>query len=224
MIGADSPFFDIAATVPENTPPGRLRDMFQALLEDRFELKFHRGSESRETFALTVDKSGPKLKPSIQAPQIPSALADLDTSRGVGGFFGPVETLTVPSADGRDAVTAISSQQMGTVRQSGDQFGAQRWEASSISMQGLAELLDKAAPLPLPIVDQTRLTDRFEIVLEVSLRDLRSGNPGDPSEMEASILNAFNDGLRRLGLKLEHARGQVETIIVDSIERTPSEN
>jgi hypothetical protein len=63
----------------------------------------------------------------------------------------------VRNADGSDSVTLISNPHMGTVRQTGDQYRGERWEASSTSMAGLADLLDHVAPLPLPVVDMTEL-------------------------------------------------------------------
>ena len=48
---------------------------------------------------------------------------------------------------------------MGTVRQTGEPFQIQRWEAPSISLEGLADLLDKVLPLSSPVVDTTGLKD-----------------------------------------------------------------
>jgi uncharacterized protein (TIGR03435 family) len=42
--------------------------------------------------------------------------------------------------------------------------------------------------------------------------------------MEEAILRGFNDGLMKLGLRLERRKGPVETLIVDRVEQTPTEN
>ena len=55
--------FDVEAKVPEGTPKEQLNAMLQSLLEERFGLKVHRGTQSRQGFALVVGKNGPKLKP-----------------------------------------------------------------------------------------------------------------------------------------------------------------
>jgi uncharacterized protein (TIGR03435 family) len=57
------------------------------------------------------------------------------------------------------------------------------------------------------------------MTLEVEFNDL-----GNPAEMEARVVRAFNDGLRKLGLQLERRRGEVPTLIVDHVEKTPTEN
>jgi uncharacterized protein (TIGR03435 family) len=42
--------------------------------------------------------------------------------------------------------------------------------------------------------------------------------------MEQTVVRGFNEGLRKLGLKLERRKGTVEALIVDHVEKTPSEN
>jgi uncharacterized protein (TIGR03435 family) len=93
-------------------------------------------------------------------------------------------------------------------------------------MAGLADLLDHVAPLQLPVVDMTELRGRFRLVLDVTLGDLRNtpGGGDRAADTEAMVLERFNIGLRMLGLQLERRQGRVETIIVDHVERVPTEN
>jgi uncharacterized protein (TIGR03435 family) len=55
--------FDIETKVPEGTPKEQLNAMLQSLLEERFALKVHRETQTRQGFALVVGKNGPKLNP-----------------------------------------------------------------------------------------------------------------------------------------------------------------
>jgi len=55
--------FDIEAKVPDGTRKEELNAMLQSLLEERFDLKVHRGSQTGQGFALRVGKNGPRLKP-----------------------------------------------------------------------------------------------------------------------------------------------------------------
>ncbi|HLK67654.1 MAG TPA: TIGR03435 family protein [Bryobacteraceae bacterium] len=55
--------FDIEAKVADGTRKEELNAMLQSLLEERFGLKVHRGTQTRQGFALAVGKNGPKLKP-----------------------------------------------------------------------------------------------------------------------------------------------------------------
>lgn len=43
-------------------------------------------------------------------------------------------------------------------------------------------------------------------------------------DMEEAVLTAFNNGLLKLGLRLERRKGPLETIVVDRVEKTPTEN
>jgi uncharacterized protein (TIGR03435 family) len=93
-------------------------------------------------------------------------------------------------------------------------------------MAGLADVLDHVAPLPLPVVDMTELRGRYRLVLDVTLADLRNtpGGGDRVADTEAMVLKSFNSGLRKLGLQLERRQGRVEMIIVDHVERVPTEN
>lgn len=75
-VGSDgdvNTYYDISAVADGNDSPTRdqFRQMMQALLADRFKLKFHRETKEMPVYALVVAKGGPKFKPS--APEaIPS--------------------------------------------------------------------------------------------------------------------------------------------------------
>jgi uncharacterized protein (TIGR03435 family) len=58
--------FDLEAKVPGSTPPtpDQFRAMMQNLLAERFQLKVHPETKQVAIYALTVDRSGSKLKPS----------------------------------------------------------------------------------------------------------------------------------------------------------------
>lgn len=83
----------------------------------------------------------------------------------------------------------------------------------------------------------TRSGGRYQLVLEVSLSDLPGarqrnlGTPGataeadnPPVDIEEIVLKAFNTGLQKLGLRLEPRKAPLETIVVDRVEKTPTEN
>jgi uncharacterized protein (TIGR03435 family) len=54
--------YDIDAIAPGSPSDDDLRLMFQVLLEERFQLKYHWESRTLTMYDLTVGKSGPKLK------------------------------------------------------------------------------------------------------------------------------------------------------------------
>jgi uncharacterized protein (TIGR03435 family) len=62
-IWLESDRFEVIAKAPATTPPATVNLMLQSLLSDRFKLVFHNGSQPLPTFALTIGKAPPKLKP-----------------------------------------------------------------------------------------------------------------------------------------------------------------
>ena len=223
MMALGSPRFNIAATLPQGASENQVPEMFQALLADRFKLAIHRGTDNLPVYALVVAKGGLKVKEA--APEV--VTQDADAPPSLDGFYGNIQSRTIPSVDGKTSVTMISNPRMGTVRQTDHLDGVQRWEAAGISIEGLADLLDNVAPLSSPILDMTGLKGRYQLVLEVSLKD----PPGEPraadyptEDMGAKIVKRFNDGLLKLGLRLELRKGPMEILVVDHVEKIPTEN
>jgi uncharacterized protein (TIGR03435 family) len=239
MVGLGSPRFDVAAKLPQGASEHQVPEMVQALLADRFQLAIHRGPKEQAIYALVVAKGGLKMKdaaPETVAP-LPAAATDPDAPPATIAIFGDVVSRTAPNADGSGNTTTISNSRMGTVRWTEGPNLTWRWEAPSITLEGLAELLERAVPLPSPVIDMTGWKGRYQVVLEVSLNDVMGARPampsvgGDPTaignarmERDEVVLRAFNDGLRKLGLQLDHRKGPVETLIVDHVEKTPAGN
>jgi uncharacterized protein (TIGR03435 family) len=209
--------FDIAATIPEGASKNQVPEMVQALLAERFKLAIHRGMTNQSIYALIVAKGGLRVKEAGAA----TPPTDSDAPAGTTTFYGGVTTSTTPHA------TTISNPAMGTVLATDAGDRRQRWEAPSITFAGLADLLEMVTPFfSSPVIDMTRLKGRYRLVLEVSLNDALMGPGGERTtqDMEAAVLKAFNDGLAKLGLKLERRKGPVESIVVDHVEKAPTEN
>jgi uncharacterized protein (TIGR03435 family) len=108
---------------------------------------------------------------------------------------------------------------MGTVRQTDGPGRTQRWDAPAITMQGLADLLDKVMPVSVPIVDRTGAKGRYRVSFEVTLRERAS-----IEDLEHSVVQAFNDGLRPHGLRLDRRKAPVASLIVDGLRNAPTAN
>jgi uncharacterized protein (TIGR03435 family) len=237
MVGLGSPRFDIAATLPQGASENQVPEMVQALLADRFKLTLHRGTREQAIYGLVVAKGGLKLKSAASGAGVPAA--DPSAAPGAIELFAGVQTRTteIPNADGAGYTAMMSNPRMGTVRETDGPNRVQRWEAPSIALDGLADLLDRMMPSPSEVIDMTGLKGRYQLVLEVSLNDLAGLRPAmtsasdDPTaresalmDMEVVVLKSFNDGLRKLGLQLERRKEPVETIVVDHVEKTPAGN
>jgi uncharacterized protein (TIGR03435 family) len=90
--------FDVdALTDQEGTiSDAQMRNMTQALLEHRFNLRFHREKKELEVYALTVAKGGPKLTKTKRSPQ--------DNT----DFYGPRGELIVRNATMQAFATGLS--------------------------------------------------------------------------------------------------------------------
>lgn len=101
---------------------------------------------------------------------------------------------------------------------------AGHFEAAKITMPKLADLISKQAGLP--VVDATGLSGVFDFTLDWSPTSdfkIASADSGGASGTDTgpSIFTALQE---QLGLRLEPGKGPAEVLIVDRIEKTPTEN
>ena len=171
--------------------------MMQAILEDRFQLKIHRETRQGPVYELVSGKGSPKLKP----------LQD--------GSCTPVFVGRTPPA-----LSSVQHYCRNMVAPRSVEF-----EGGTLSM--CANLLNLI--LDRPVIDKTGITNYFEIHLRFSPDDLAAprpatANPGAPADGAApdapGIFQAIQE---QLGLKLVPAKGPVDVLVIDHIER-PSEN
>lgn len=78
----ESERFDVRAKAEKPSTIEDLHIMFQNLIADEFQLKFHRETREGPVYALMVDKSGVKMKVNASKPSF-----DIPISRGRGGEF-----------------------------------------------------------------------------------------------------------------------------------------
>jgi uncharacterized protein (TIGR03435 family) len=94
-----------------------------------------------------------------------------------------------------------------------------------IALTSLVAMLSRQ--LHRTVIDKTGLTGNFEITLKWASDDnsaAMSAAPGSPdSSTEASGPSIFAAVQEQLGLKLQSAKGPVDTLVVDHIEK-PSDN
>ena len=77
--------------------------------------------------------------------------------------------------------------------------------------------------LRLPIVDQTGLTDRYDYFLDINayITDEMRRQDGPPLEAPSIIANALHS---QLGLNVEAKKMPLEVLVVDKMEKTPTDN
>jgi uncharacterized protein (TIGR03435 family) len=221
---------DIEAKLAQGASTNQVPEMFQALLADRFKLVIHRASAELAVFALVVAKGGLKLKEA--APETP---ADPDAAPSNVSVLGGVETRSMRERNPNGGfTTTMINPRIGAVKVTDGSDGTHRWDAPSTTLEGLADLLGRFAPGLTNVMDMTGVSGRYQVVLDVSTKDMLASMPAPASDtgarengemdMASAALKAMNGGLAKLGLQLERRKGPVETVVVDHVEKTPTGN
>ena len=95
-----------------------------------------------------------------------------------------------------------------------------RYDGKRTTLQGFADYLQRQ--LDAPVVDKTDLKGMFHIQLQFSPSQGQAGPDNPPPDNDGpSIYTALQE---QLGLRLVSQKLAVETVVVDHIERTPTEN
>ena len=215
--------FDIAGKVPAGSTREQIRPMLQALLEDRFQMKSHRETKDFPVYGLVVAKGGHKLK---ESPLDPEAAESA----------GPAEPGGAPRPGGIN-VSASGSRAGVTVnygRGAYFTFANNKFEARKLTMPAFVDSL--ARFMDRPVVDMTDLKETYDFTLEFSPEDfmamqirsaIASGVVLPPEAMRA-LQGASGDSLfaavQTLGLKLESRKAPLEVLVVDKMEKMPTEN
>jgi uncharacterized protein (TIGR03435 family) len=174
-----------------------LREMLQAMLAERCKVVVHYGSKESPVYNLVIAKGGPRFK---QAETVD--MAELRRKHPDGRVMMGSGTMAVPGPNGT-------------------QFYA-------IPMAILANtILPSVADRP--VVDKTGLTGYYDLALPSSAlrRPAPPPLPGAAQPLDAPSPPLEDESifaaLETLGLRLEPAKGLVDTLVIDHVER-PSEN
>jgi uncharacterized protein (TIGR03435 family) len=204
------PRFDVAAKMPDGASPDQAPAMLRALLADRFHMTSHRETRQLPVFALTVAKEGFALHPVAEKAD-PSAADDrpgVNVTAGGGG------------ADlGRGASFTVADNHV---------------EIHRMTLRSIADLLTRLSDRP--VIDMTGITGMFDLTLDLAPEDfvaaqiraaLNSGMIVSPQALrmvDNGRRDSFANALRNVGLALESRKAPLDVLVIDSIEKTPTEN
>jgi uncharacterized protein (TIGR03435 family) len=200
----DSDRYDISAKAEGGASAPQMAPMLQSLLEDRFQVKVHVGSQEGAVYALTVLKDNSKLQRTKEGSCVPMDLAHMLSAPAVKPGEPRPMTCGLGRTEKSDGVTSIS-----------DWYG--------ITM---AEFIGRmlSPVLGRPVIDKTGLTGQYDIRLEFVLDGPIPINgqpvPAPQADSGPSIFTALET---QLGLKLSATKAPVEVIFVDQAEK-PSAN
>jgi len=232
--------FDIVAKLPEGATKADAPKMLQALLEDRFKLAVHRDSKENPVLALVVGKGGPKMQESAEAPAAIDESAPLKPGEmSTEGPDGPIR-MTV----GKQGEATVNMGAKGSMRYKVDPATmTMHLEATQLKMDGFADMLTQFSQLTggggRQVVDMTDLKGYYQVTIDFSLADLMAmaraqgmdvpavpgaaGTPGVAASDPGGSSSIFA-AVQALGLKLEQRKAMTTQLIIDHVEKTPTEN
>ncbi|HEY4089770.1 MAG TPA: TIGR03435 family protein [Bryobacteraceae bacterium] len=96
--------------------------------------------------------------------------------------------------------------------------GRMKMDLKGATMSAIVDML--GLQLDRPVIDMTGLTGSYDVLMEFAPLPSPAATAPDPNSAP-TIFSALTE---QLGLKLEARKGPVETVVVDSMEKTPTEN
>jgi len=231
--------FDIVATLPAGSTKEDAPAMLKQLLAERFKLTAHAETQDRPVLGLVVGKSGPKMK---EAPPTEPIDESKPLEPGVMKMDGPDGPMRIKiNADGSQTINmgvkGVITQRMDGATQS------LKLEATSITMEGLAQMINRLMSASgggtKQVVDLTGLKGYYSLSIDLSLAEIMAmaQNAGimarpAPSTDSTGVASASDPGggssiyasVQALGLKLESRTAPVMKLVVDHVEKTPTEN
>ena len=204
--GGEPPMFEIDAKVPRGATKEDVRGMWQKLLADRFKLAAHRETREVPVYELVVAKGALKAKEWADRPADPNAAT--------------WEPGTPPKRDKEGFPRIPPGQTIGFYT------GGKAWfVAPAGTMHDLATMLEGRLSMnpgaPRPVIDGTGLSGKYDLKFWWSpTADNPKPNTDEPDG--PSMLSALES---QLGLKVQPKKSApVEMLIIDHIEKTPTEN
>jgi uncharacterized protein (TIGR03435 family) len=239
--------FDVTALMPEGATEKDMPQLVRSLLRDRFKMVAHTESKDTDIYALMEARGGHKMKPSPELAPPPPPEPDAnqpepDPAKQTGpGMTINGERLNINQTGGGPGGTnvAISGGRNGAQKVSVTPDGNIHMEIERLTM---AELADQLALLvDLPVRDRTELIGSFQVALDLSMADMQgmmsklnaaSGGAMLPPEAQSRIAKlataapggAVLGSVSKLGLRLEKQKGAIATLVIESAEKTPTEN
>ncbi len=198
--------YDIEAKPDGNTDREQMRLMLQALLADRFKLALHRDTKELPLYDLKAVRSGLKLP----AP------------KAVGCVSRPPGAAPTPPEPGQADCGYVAGPYGPT--------GLLQLEGSKVHMADFISKLELV--LGRPVLDKTEFAGDFSLNLRFTADEATIGlpgfgGPGDPGgtrlPTDPNQPNIFAALEEQLGLKLVSAKGPVDVLVIDHVER-PSAN
>jgi len=212
----DTTRYAITAKAPEGVPPTAMSVLLANLLKDRFQLATHLETREQPVYHLVLARAdgrlGPELKPTSAECQAALAERIAATQAAAAGRGSPPPLPALPGPN--DPLPC------GFVRVPPGLVAASGRTIAELARGTLSDLAGR------PVIDRTGLTGLYDLTLKYASELGRTAGPlallapgtvapvVDPDA--PSLFAALQE---QLGLKFENARGPVEVVVIDRLEK-----
>lgn len=192
----DSRRYDIAATLPSGTTQAQFESMLQRLVEERFQMRWHREKRDLPTWELVVAKGGSKLG---------------KEQASAGDYPLPRQHQTAQKIQGGVAYMAGAAIDMATL------VRFLRFPIAVQESAGGTALQNLEFPR---VMDGTGISGEFDVRLHYRW----GGTPATPDVASSGEPDIFAAIEGQLGLRLQKRRIATDVIVVDDGREDPTEN
>ena len=231
---------DVRVSVQATLPPGATRqqvpEMLQRLLAERFRLVVHHEPRPMEVNELVVGPGGHTMREVEAANELDKSFPVSKLAEQIGTAADSSDTVTdTPDGPVRRvradymATTTLTARTRYKVTQMNVDSLSRRsqvLDATRMTMTELVALL--TGNMDQPVLDRTDLrglyTFSVELPLEARVIESLARSPlGAAATLDLPNLSAAK-AVEALGLRLERRRAPIDVVVVDRIERTPTDN
>lgn len=205
--------YDINAKLPEGATSSQIPEMLQSLLASRFGLKIHHEKRDLPVYALVTGKGPLKLK------EAPADASSGEAPKGVVNLAasGSVNGVSINLGNG-----------------SGFSFANDRFEATKVSMETFARVLERY--MDRPVLNLTELKGNYDLSLNLTPEDYRimliragmnSGVVLPPQVLrlvEGNSPESLFEALQQVGLKLDARKSPLDVIVIDQVNKASTDN
>jgi len=203
-LGADH--FTVDAKIPDGFTTRHVPEMLQSMLDVRFGMKSHWEKKELPVYTLGLSTLEPKLT-EVAAPE------EAQLSFPIGNING-----------GRSVIDFGSG---GTFA-----FGDNMLDAKKLNLDQFTEWFSNF--LDRPVLNNTGLKGYYDFQLKLTARDFQTMwqwaaiaggvNVPPPALIDALSLESLPNALKSLGFKLERGKGFIDVLVIDAVQRKPTEN
>jgi uncharacterized protein (TIGR03435 family) len=203
----DDDHFEIVAKIPDGSNQQNVPEMLQSMLQDRFGMKSHWEKKEVPVYALGFSKTVPNLK-KVAAPETELSAPKVNITSSIKIIdFGGGSTLSFTD-------NVVDAKKV-TLDEFVDFFG---------------DYLDRPR-----LINNTKLDGHYDFRLTLSPPDfqkmfmwalIKGGLVPPPAELteDATSLDSLAKALKDVGLKLERAAAPIDALIIDSVQKKPTDN